>query len=136
MNVKVGQSKHVKRRQVGFTLIEVLVAVSIFAIAGGAVMKTVYEHLRSLTTLEQITFATWVANNQLTRSTLESQVKWPLEKETNGQAEMAGQKWFWKREAVKTADAALYQVTVSVYLEEEMQYSVTSVTSFLAKVEP
>jgi general secretion pathway protein I len=116
----------------GFTLVEVMVAVAIFALAGGAVMKTVYEHLRSITVLERVTFATWVANNQLTRSALESTIKWPLAKEKKGEVEMVGQVWYWEREAVKTADDTLYQITITVALDEEFKSPITSVSSFMA----
>jgi general secretion pathway protein I len=121
---------------IGFTLVEVMVAVAIFALAGGAVMKTVYEHLRSITVLEQITFATWVANNELTRSTLESTIKWPLDTKKNGSEEMVGKVWHWERKFVKTADETLYQVTVIVGLDEELKNPITSVTTFMAKQTP
>jgi general secretion pathway protein I len=120
----------------GFTLIEVMVAVAIFAMAGGAVMKAVYENLRAITVLERVTFATWVANNELTRSTLESTIKWPLDKEKKGEEEMLGQVWHWEREVVKTADETLFQVTITIALDEELTQPITSVTTFMAKPTP
>lgn len=128
--------KNDKKVTKGFTLVEVMVAVAIFALAGGAVMKAVYEHLRSITVLEQITFATWVANNELTRTTLESTIKWPLDKQKKGEEEMVGQIWYWEREVVKTADDKLYQVTITVSLEADLTNPITSVASFMAKQTP
>ncbi len=125
----------IKQKQLGFTLIEVMVAVAIFALAGGAVVKAVYEHARSINTLERITFATFVANNQLTRASLESRIKWPLDKSKKGEEELADQKWYWEREAVKTADETLYQVTVTVATDQEMDNTVTSVVTFMTRVE-
>lgn len=124
------------RIQTGFTLVEVMVALAIFAIAGGAVVKSAYEHLHSLSILENITFATWVANNELTRSSLESTIKWPLDKDKKGEEQMGGQTWYWEREAVKTVDDTLYQVTVTVALDQDMNNAVTSVVSFMAKQNP
>lgn len=131
--MKLFNVQAISRTQMGFTLVEVMVALAIFALAGGAVMKSAYEHLRSLSVLENITFATWVANNELTRSNLESTIKWPLDKARKGESQMAGNTWYWEREVVKTADETLYQVTVTVSLEQNMSSPVTSVTSFMAK---
>jgi general secretion pathway protein I len=122
---------HTVKPALGFTLVEVMVAVAIFALAGGAVMKTVYEHLRSITVLERVTFATWVANNELTISTLESTIKWPLDKDKKGEVKMAGQVWFWEREVVKTADETLYQITITVALDNELKNPITSVATFM-----
>lgn len=121
-------------KQKGFTLIEVMVALAIFAIAGGAVLKATFEHLRSLSSLEELTFATWVANNQMTEATLRSQIQWPLKNNQKGKVELAGKQWFWKQEIKKTQDASLHQVTIIVALDDEMVNEVTGVTSFLSKV--
>lgn len=125
-----------KQHSRGFTLIEVMVAVAIFAMAGGAIMKAVYENLKSITVLERVTFATWVANNELTRTSLESTIKWPLDKEAKGEQEMVDQIWYWDRQVIKTSDEALYQVTVTVALDAELKNPITSVTTFMAKQTP
>ena len=49
----------------GFTLLEVLVALSICAMAGIAAMQAIGEHINHLTTLEEQTYASWVAENVL-----------------------------------------------------------------------
>lgn len=120
----------------GFTLIEVMVAVAIFAMAGGAVMKAVYENLSAITVLERVTFATWVANNELTRSSLEARIKWPLDKQKMGEHEMIDKTWYWQRDVTKTSDDALYQVTVLVALDEELKNPITTVSTFMAKQSP
>jgi hypothetical protein len=44
---------------------------------------------------------------------------------------MAGQLWFWEREVVKTADETLYQITVTVGLQEELSNPITAVSTFM-----
>ncbi|MGL4715173.1 MAG: GspI family T2SS minor pseudopilin variant ExeI, partial [Aeromonas sp.] len=71
----------------GMTLLEVMVALAVFAIAGLAVMKTASEHLFALNYLEQKTMATWVVENQLVQQKLEK--KWPANSWVEGDEQMA-----------------------------------------------
>lgn len=64
------------------TLLEVMVALVVFAIAGLAVMKTASEHLSGLSYLEQKTLATWVVQNQLVQQRLEG--SWPSDSWVEG----------------------------------------------------
>ena len=45
-------------RQRGMTLLEVMVALFIFAMTGGAIMKAASEHLNGVGQIEEITIAT------------------------------------------------------------------------------
>ena len=67
-------SKNPKYRS-GMTLLEVMVALFIFAITGTAIMKAASDHLTGVGQIEDITFATWVANNRLTQ--LHIDTTWP-----------------------------------------------------------
>ena len=51
------------RRSKGFTLLEVMVALSICAMAGIAAMQATAEHINHLSSLEEQTYASWVAEN-------------------------------------------------------------------------
>jgi general secretion pathway protein I len=115
----------------GFTLLEVMVALLIFALTGMAVMKAATDHLTSVGQIEEITFATWVANNRLTQLSLSN--TWPLKNKQKGMQEMAGRKWYWQQELLKTPDEGLIGVEISVGLDENYQDRVTSVTSYFAK---
>ncbi len=86
----------------GMTLLEVMVALAVFAIAGLAVMKTASEHLSALNYLEQKTLATWVVENQLVQQKLEN--KWPGDSWVEGDEQMAGSTWYWRYRGVATAD--------------------------------
>ncbi len=119
--------------QAGFTLLEVMVAMFIFAVAGAAIVKTTAEHINSVGKLEEITFATWVANNQLTRATLLSEKTWPLKNNERGSVEMLDRTWYWEQEIKSTNDENLKAITITVGLDSQYEGSVTSVTTYVAK---
>lgn len=128
-------SKLVKRKtqQGGFTLLEVMVAMFIFAVAGAAIIKTTSEHINSLSKLEEMTFATWVANNQLMRASLSAEKTWPPKKNQRGSIEMMDRTWYWQQDVENTNDEDLKALTITVGLDSEYEGSVTSVTTYVAK---
>lgn len=124
---------HIKKYQhlSGMTLLEVLVALFIFALTGTAIMKAASDHLNGVGQIEEITFATWVANNRLTQ--LHIGKTWPIKNNEQGQQEMAGRKWYWQQRVNKTSDSDMVQVEVTVGLDERYEGSVTSASTFIAK---
>ena len=118
-------------KQAGLTLLEVMVALLIFALTGSAMIKAASDHIRSVGMIEEITFATWVANNRLTELQLES--RWPPRNNHKGSQEMAGRTWYWQQLVTETNDKGLRAVEVSVSLQEDNQQNITSVSTFIAK---
>lgn len=53
------------KKQAGMTLIEVMVALAVFALAGLAVMQATLQQTRQLGRMEEKTLAGWLADNQL-----------------------------------------------------------------------
>ncbi len=115
----------------GMTLLEVMVALFIFALAGTAVMKAATEHLAGVGDIEEVTFATWVASNQLNRLKLSSQ--WPPKNNQKGSVEMADRTWYWQQRIAKTNDDNLRQVEMVVGLDETYQNSITSVINYVTR---
>ncbi|GGW90751.1 type II secretion system protein GspI [Alteromonas halophila] len=112
------------------TLLEVMVALAIFALTGSAILKAAGDHLSSVGQVEEITFANWVASNRM--SQLQRERQWPPKKK-RGSMEMADRTWYWQQEVSKTNDDELRSVTVIVGLDEQYNSSLTSVTTFVAK---
>ena len=122
---------HSKKYRSGMTLLEVMVALFIFALTGTAIMKAASDHLTGVGQIEDITFATWVANNRLTQLHIDK--TWPIKNNVKGDQKMAGRKWYWQQRVNKTNDEDMVQVEVSVGLDEEYQGTVTSASTFIAK---
>lgn len=115
----------------GMTLLEVLVALFIFALTGTAIMKAASDHLIGVGQIEDITFATWVANNRLNQLHIDN--TWPIKNNQKGEQEMARRKWYWQQRVMKTSDSDMVQVEVSVGLDQQYKATVTSVKTFIAK---
>ena len=96
----------------GFTLVEVLVAVTVLALALGAVISGMARYTSNTAYLRQKTIALWVAHNRMTELALEA--KWPDIGKSDGEVEMAGGKWEWKAEVKATQDEQLRRVDLEV----------------------
>ncbi|MFC3396275.1 type II secretion system minor pseudopilin GspI [Brenneria rubrifaciens] len=99
-------------RQQGMTLIEVLVALTVFALAGIAVLQTTATQAGSLSRLEEKTFAMWVAENQQVQLRLAQ--RWPETHWVKGESQFAGQRWYWRWQGVETGDPQFRALDVEV----------------------
>lgn len=96
----------------GFTLLEVLIALAVFAIAAAAMISGITDSVAAQSHLERKTLASWVAQNQLALVRLQD--AWPDLGEVSGEEEMAGRSWFWRRHTQATSDERLRRVDVEV----------------------
>ena len=115
----------------GFTLLEVLVALTIIALSLGALISTSGSHASSAGYLKQKTLAHWVAMNEIARLQIEKE--WPGKGETRGSAQLAGAEWYWTLKVTETEDPNSRQVELKIYLDEERESSLTRLVSYLFK---
>nr|WP_159534750.1 type II secretion system minor pseudopilin GspI [Alteromonas sp. 154] len=113
------------------TLLEVMVALLIFALTGTAILKAAGDHLNNVGQIEAVTFASYVASNRLNQLQLDD--TWPPKNNLKGSMEMADRTWYWQQKVTKTNDDELRSVSISVGLDSDYSSSVTSVTTFVAK---
>jgi general secretion pathway protein I len=115
------------RRQRGFTLLEVLIALAVLAIAMGAVIKAAGDYTGNHAWLRDRTLAIWVARNVLVQNQVEN--AWPEVGERKGTQEMGRREWRWLARVSQTDEAQLRRLDVEVYLldaEDEEPVSVLS----------
>jgi len=115
----------------GMTLLEVMVALAVFAVAGLALVKSAGEQVGGLGHLEQRTFANWVADNQMAERRLEG--KWPGLSWVNGKEEMAGHTWYWRWQGVQTADDSFRALDVEVRADEKDASPLVTLRSYVNK---
>jgi general secretion pathway protein I len=126
---KMISNRSIKFRSTGFTLIEVLVALAVIAIALGAILSTSGSQASQATYLKQKTIAHWIAMNEITN--LQIKKEWPSTGTSTGTAKMVGREWFWQRVVLKTEDKNARQVEYKVYLDEKHKKSLTRLIGFV-----
>ncbi len=96
----------------GFTLLEVLIALAIVAIALGALLKNSAGQARDTVYLRDKVFANWVALNKVSEFQLAK--TWPGVGESRGESDFGRGQWGWRAVVSQTADKDLRRLEVSV----------------------
>jgi general secretion pathway protein I len=99
---------NLKRR--GFTLLEVLIALAIVALAVGALLGTVTSSASNVIYLKDKTLAEWVALNRLTEIRIAQQM--PDKGRRTGNTDMAGMRWQWEEEVIELPVKGMFRVEV------------------------
>jgi general secretion pathway protein I len=121
----------VKKSSIGFTLIEVMLAMAVFAIAGVALLTTADNHFRNMSHLESKMLTNWIASNQLVEATLDT--KWPPKNNKKGKVELAGKEWFWLQKVIKTTDKNMRSVVIEVRATEQQKTAISSLMTYISK---
>jgi general secretion pathway protein I len=108
--------QHAKKNK-GFTLIEVLIALAILAIALAATMRVIGMATSSAEEVKIKTYATWVSQNRLAELT--ARRVFPAAGSENGQVNMAGIDFVWQQTTSETPNKEFRKVEVSVSLPNQ-----------------
>ncbi len=100
------------RRAAGFTLIEVLVALTIVAVGMAAVMSALTSSASTVAYLRDKTFANWVAMNKI--ATIRTSGQQPARGDSNGDVDFGDRKWHWHMLVVTTDVPGLLRMDVRV----------------------
>lgn len=100
------------RRAKGFTLLEVLVALAIFALVAASVLSASARSLQTAARLEDKTLAMWIADNHL--SELQLAETPAADGRDQGELRFAGRRWQWQSEIQATSEPSMRRVTVWV----------------------
>ncbi len=100
------------KRARGFTLLEVLVALAIFAMVAASVLSASARSSQNASRLEDKTLAMWIADNRLNELQLEQTP--PSSGRNQGELEFAGRRWEWRTQVDSTAEQDMRRVIVWV----------------------
>jgi general secretion pathway protein I len=116
----------------GFTLLEILAALTIAAIGIAAVMQTAGNATSVLQQTEDRLLASWVASNRLTE--LKVSRVWPAAVNTDGIAAMGGRNWHYRQSISTTQDPDLLRADISVFTDTDHQDRAAKLFGYLARV--
>jgi general secretion pathway protein I len=117
------------RADPGFTLFEVLVALSIIAVALLAAMRAASQGTSNVSELRLRLLAGWVAQDVLAEQ--RARGFWPSTGMLEGKATQAGTEFRWREEIIGTPNAAFRRVDISVFEGPNGTRSVARLTGFL-----
>ena len=118
-----------RRAQCGFTLLEVLVALAVVAIALGALVAAAGTHTRSGAAIQDRAFAHWVAMNRIAELQLSAETV-ALGRD-RGSEHMAERTWHWRSTVAATDDPDVQRVTIEVRAAPNDESPVARLTAFL-----
>jgi general secretion pathway protein I len=124
----------INKHSAGFTLIEVMVALTIIAISLGALLNTSGTQASSVSYLKQKTLAHWVAVNELTQ--LRIAKEFPDIGDKKGSTTMANHDWYWVRTTKKTEDDNALEVTFTLYADKDYQNNITTLIGYATREAP
>ena len=124
----LSQPRSSKRLRRGFTLLEVLVALAIFAMSAMALVRSVSQHINTLTLMEEKAFAAMVVDNQMAKVMLNPQAL----KKQSGKDQLAERTWYWTVEPVSTSGGLIRAFDVSV-ASSRQGTPILTVRSYVAK---
>lgn len=102
-----------RRESGGFTLVEVLVALAVLAIALAAVLHAMGQAIDLTAGLRDRTLALWVAEERAALHQLKPE--WPSLDTREGTAELGGREWRWVERTASTPVADFRRMDIEIY---------------------
>jgi general secretion pathway protein I len=119
-------------RHSGFTLLEVLIALVILAIALAAATRASHMATDSALIMKQRLVGSWIAQNHLAE--LRAKQVWPDAGVKTGEDAQGGMSFTWQETVSSTEDAAFRRVEVKVFSRTDSNYAVATLVGFLNNI--
>lgn len=121
-------------RQRAFTLVEILVALAILAIALTAGMRALAQATDTAGALKARTLALWVAQNRLAAAQIA--LPWPALGSYSGEVTQANAAFTWQAVVSATPNPQFRRIDITVAEPGTPDYALAKLTGFLGNPEP
>jgi general secretion pathway protein I len=118
----------------GFTLVEILVALAIVAVALAAGMRALSQSADAASSLKARTLALWVAENRLANAQLAD--PWPGIGDNDGDAVQAGMRFVWHESVSATPNGAFRKIEIAVAQPDNPDYALARLVGYLGNARP
>jgi len=124
------------RPQQGFTLIEVLIATAVLALALGAFIAAGAHYADYARYIHDKTLAQWVAHNQLVKYQLARE--WPSTGTQEDDTDMGRRTWHWQAKIGDSPDPAVRRIDIQVFRinpdsDKPETNSITTLSGFVTR---
>jgi len=117
----------------GFTLVEVMVALTIVALSLTAIAASMNQMIDAANAMRERTYASWIAQNKIAELRLANVL--PEVSSTSGEVDFANTQWAWRVVVSETGIESFFRVDVSVSLAGS-EYNIRTVTGFIGEPIP
>ena len=122
------------RRTRAFTLVEVLVALAILAVALAAGMRAVAQSADGAASLRLRTLALWVAQNRLAQAQLAT--PWPARGVVDGDETQAGTRLAWRETVSDTPNPTFRRIEIVVTEPSVPGYTLARLVGYVGNAQP
>jgi general secretion pathway protein I len=120
-----------RRRDAGFTLVEILVALAVIAIGTAAAVAAVSGNVGNAAYIQDRTLAHWVAMNKVAE--LQVAPQWPNTGTQRGDSLMASQEWNWEVKVSDTDDPDVRRVDVRVFADKDQKETLATLVAYVGR---
>ena len=123
------------RSTAGFTLIEIMIALAVFAVVSAALVRNAAVAVRQTGILEDRTLAIWVAENQLSQMRIQvrNDEHYPAPGTSRYRVNLADRDWEVVVQVAVTENTDMRRVDVEVYAAQAPDQVVADLTGFLGR---
>jgi general secretion pathway protein I len=115
----------------GFTLLEMLVALTVLAIALLAALRASSAGVQNTVEIRNRLLASWVAQNRLAEHA--ARRDWIPIGEMRGEESQGGVRFGWEEKIVGTPNFQFRRIEIRVFAEQDPQQALASLTGFMVK---